>query len=78
MMHFALRYYISAHHTFEPISNKIEQNGRLWQLFKFDDVVEYNGKAFLCIIVSKFEYDSQAPDEVICVTDLFAEALEVE
>lgn len=76
-MHFALRYYIRAHHIFEPISNKIEQNGRLWKLMKFDNIVAYDGKEFLCIIVSKFEYDPQAPDKVICTTDLFAEALEV-
>lgn len=37
-----------------------------WELFKFEENVEYEGKEYYCTLIEKYNYD---PEDIECILD---------
>lgn len=58
----------------EPITGKLWQNEQPWDLWAFNQDVEFDGETWRCVIVQKIWYDDERPEEVEYAEDVLAEA----
>lgn len=60
--------------AWEPITGILWENETPWQLFKFEQDVEFEREIYRCVIIEKWVYD---PDDLTAVDyaeDVFAKA----
>lgn len=62
---------------FEPITCLYNRNGEAWQLFKFEENVEYNEKNWYVVIIEKYNYDVSDIESVETVETVFEKYIEL-
>lgn len=63
--------------TFEPITGVLWQDGTPWQLWKFEQDVEFEGKMWRCVIIEKDYIDPADASAIDHTEDVLAEAWEL-
>lgn len=53
--------------SWEQVSDLYNRDGEAWQLWKFEQAVEFEGKNYWAVIIEKHNLD---PDDVECVEDV--------
>lgn len=75
-----LRMYIAEHYdggAWDAITPIYWENGEPWQLWKFENDVDFDGRRWRCVIIRHDEIASEDISAVECSEDVFARAWEL-
>ena len=61
----------------EPVTGVLWQNGTPWQIWKYENDVEFGGKTYRCVILEKYYIDPDDASAIDHSEDILAEAWEI-
>jgi len=63
--------------AWKPVTGLLWQDGTPWQLWKFEEIVEFAGESYRCVIVEKSIYDPDDTEAVDYSIDILSEAWKI-
>lgn len=63
--------------AWESVTGILWQDGKPWQLRKFEEIVEYEGCLWQCLVVTKIVFDADDIGAVDYCEDILSEAWEL-